>query len=231
MSALSPDPLAHQLGVQDARSLDDAGYLMLRGAVPEDWIGPLRGAFEADVMQSDQWPVPRGVDWRHALVDLDPTVQRVCRLPALLAAASHVLGGPFFLAQVEGREPRAGGGAQLLHRDGPGSSEVQSVSVLVFLDPFGPENGATQLVPGSHRRMDIEGSEESVLAQARPMQGQAGDVLLYGSTLLHGATLNQSGAPRRSLLISYVIEDLRDSYDQTRKMRAVRMDTSELFGA
>jgi hypothetical protein len=220
-----------RLPAGDERRLDEDGYLMLRGAMPADWIDPLRNAFETGVIPSDRWPVPRGKDWRHALVDLDPLVQQVCRLPVLLAAARHVLIQPFFLAQVEGREPRAGGGAQLLHADGPDSDEIRTVSVLAFLDAFGPENGATQLVAGSHRSAKVDTSEDPVQPLVTVMSGEAGDVLLFGSTLLHGATVNQSGAPRRSLLISYVVEDLRRHYDATRAVRAVRMDTGEVFGA
>ena len=36
-----------RLDAADARRLDDQGYLLLRGAIPEAWIGPLRDAFEA----------------------------------------------------------------------------------------------------------------------------------------------------------------------------------------
>lgn len=227
MSEMLRDAPGGRLGRENVCRLDEDGFLLLRGLIPAGWIGPLQEAFEAGVMPSGQWPVPRGHDWRHALVDLAPVVQRVCRLPALLEAAGQVLRQNFFLAQVEGRGPRHGGGAQLLHRDGPGSVVVQTVSVLVFLDRFGPENGATQVAPGTHR-LAADGTLMEA-GQARIVAGEAGDVLLFPSTLLHGGTCNRSGAPRRSLLICYAAENLREAYDKSRAMRAVRMDTSARF--
>jgi hypothetical protein len=208
-----------------AQRLDEDGFLLLQDLVPAAWLAPLQDAFEAGALPSAQWPVPRGLDWRHALLDLDPWVQRVCRLPTLLAAAHHALRQPFFLAQVEGRAPLPGGGMQALHRDGPESNLIQSLLVLVFLDPFGPENGATRIVPGSHRHAGTDP------AAAQIVTGLAGDVLLFGSTFLHSATCNRNGAPRRSLLIAYVAETLQAGYRETRALRAVRMDTAELFGA
>ena len=207
------------------------GFLLLRGAVPAALIEPLRAAFDAGELASDRWPVPRGADWRHALVDLDPAVQRACRLPALLAAAGAVLRQPFYLAQVEGREPRPGGGAQLLHRDGLDPALTQTVSALVFLDAYAAENGGTRVLAGSHAGAGLQIAAAVEHPDVVALAGAAGDILVFDANLLHGATRNVSGGRRRSLLVTYVILPLRDDWEQTRSFRNVRMATDEVFGA
>ena len=209
------------LGAPARDYLDGHGYLLLRAAFPADWLAPLRTAFDIGVVPSPDWPVPRQPDWRHAQVDLDRHVQRVCRLPALLAAAGHLLRTPFFLAQVEGREPLAGNAPQPLHRDGADGAG-QTVAAMIWLDDYGAANGATQVVPGSHRG---EGSGDALV-----LSGGAGDILIFDPDILHGATTNLSGARRRSLLIAYAAAALQPQYCATEPLRGVRMDTSALLG-
>lgn len=203
-----------------AAALDRDGYLLLRGAVPEAWRDALRHAFDAGAESPDQWPVPRAAGWRHALVDLEPVVQQTCRLPSLLAAGARLLGAPFFLCQVEGREPLPGNGHQPLHRDGMGRN---TVAALVFLDTYGPDNGATRVVP---RHLD---RGEPVEAASQVLAGEAGDILVFDADLLHGGTQNMSGARRRSLLLSFRPEQERAEEDACRAIRNVRMDNSEVF--
>jgi len=212
------------LGETKRRALAEDGFLLLCGAVPTDWIETARNAFEAGYLPSDQWPAPRGADWRHALVDLDPDIQRICRLPVLLAAMAQIIGAPFFLSQVEGREPRPGNRLQPLHRDGADNGPNYAAA-MVYLDDYGPENGATQLLPGSHRSEACDPSAAIILT------GGAGDLLVFDPNLLHGATTNHSGLPRRSLLISYADAASRLEHTTTEPIRGVRMDTGEVFAA
>ncbi len=224
-----------RLDAEQAAGLDRDGYLLLRSAVPDAWRDGLRAAFECGVGAGDQWSAPRGAGWRHALVDLDPAVQQTCRLPLLLAAGAQMLGGPFFLAQVEGREPLQGGGHQPLHRDGAGT---KAVAALVFLDAYGPDNGGTRLVP-RHLDPGFVGQplvDRGLANQALPdetlalkIAGEAGDILVFDADLPHGATCNRSGARRRSLLLSFMPERNRAAMDACRAIRNVRMDTSERF--
>lgn len=211
----------------NAEQLHREGYALLRGAIPTQWLSELRLAFDAGVKPRDEWPVPRGADWRHSLLDLLPMVQSVCHLPELLAAAGSLIGERFFLSQVEGREPLVGGGDQGLHRDLSATRPGDTVIAIAFLDDYGPQNGATRIVAGSHRPVQAQQPFDlNDAAQVVQISGCAGDILVFDADLLHAGSLNVTGARRRSLLISYFAEPLYASHLETAQLRSIRMETS-----
>jgi len=214
----------------DCKQLHDNGYVLLRRAIPSKWLMDLRAIFDAGVRSSEQWPTPRGWDWRHSLVDCDQQIQAVCRLPSLLSAVGALIGERFFLAQVEGREPLASGGHQQLHRDLSTQRPGDTAIALAFFDDYGPENGATRIVPGSHRAPPgappFDFADESRSVQ---LSGCAGDILVFDAELVHAASLNVNGARRRSILMGYFAECLYASHLETASLRNVRMDTGERF--
>ena len=214
----------------DHKQLHQDGYALLRQAIPIEWLADLRAVFDAGVRPSDQWPVPRGMDWRYSMLDDDSKIQAVCRLPQLLAVAGELIGERFFLSQVEGREPLAGNGHQQLHRDLSAQRPGDIAIALAFFDDYGPENGATRIVPGSHRpepgAPPFDFNDESRAVQ---LSGSAGDILVFDVDLVHAGSLNVIGARRRSILISYFSESLYASHLETVALRNIRMDTSDRF--
>lgn len=217
----------------DRDQLQRDGYAVLRGAIPAEWLDALRATFDAGVKPPHAWPVPRGADWRHSELDLDPRIQAVCRLPVLLEAVGALIGERFFLAQVEGREPLPGGGMQGLHRDFSAERPGDTVNALAFFDDYGPANGATRVVPGTHRSAGgapLADAEDE--ARAIQLSGQAGDIFVFDADVVHAGSLNTSGARRRSILMGFFAEPRYASHLATaalRNVRNVRMDTSERF--
>ncbi|MEG0973514.1 MAG: phytanoyl-CoA dioxygenase family protein [Comamonas sp.] len=214
----------------DHTQLQRDGYALLRQAIPLHWLDGLRNAFDTNVMPSHAWPVPRDQSWRFSMLDLDVQIQAVCRLPPLLAAVGALIGESFFLSQVEGREPLPGYGHQRLHRDMMLRRPGDTVHVMAFFDDYSPANGATRIVPGTHRPtlastpFDLDDESQTVL-----LAGKAGDLLVFDSDLVHAASQNQSGARRRSLLFCYFAASLYGEHLKTASLRNVRMDTSSRF--
>ncbi|QIL72976.1 phytanoyl-CoA dioxygenase family protein [Diaphorobacter sp. HDW4B] len=206
------------------------GYVVLRQAIPADWLDGLRTAFDANVVPSNQWPVPRDATWRFSMLDLDAKVQAVCRLPTLLAAVGELIGENFFLSQVEGREPLAGHGHQTLHRDMNLRRPGDTVHAMAFFDDYGPYNGATRLVPGTHRPTPDEPPYDFLdESRSQQLEGKAGDLLVFDSDLVHAGSLNPTGGRRRSLLFCYFAEVLHAAHMETAHLRNVRMKTTDRF--
>lgn len=85
------------------------------------------------------------------------------------------------------------------------------VNALWAADDFTIENGATRVVPGSHREpVDREPPEDRICHAVMPR----GSVLLYVGSLLHSGGANRSGRPRTAITMSYALGWLRQAENQ-----------------
>jgi ectoine hydroxylase-related dioxygenase (phytanoyl-CoA dioxygenase family) len=111
---------------------------------------------------------------------------------------------------------------QMMHPDDPmfpfpHSNEYEKmINCMYAVDEFTNENGATLLVPGSHRW-----PRTGLLPERKPeaheiTQGAmpAGSVLIYFGSLLHCGGANKTTKPRTGLVISYSLGWLRQSENQ-----------------
>lgn len=115
-----------------------------------------------------------------------------------------------------------GAGEQWLHRDEAVWSDVpkpapelQLASVIAFVD-FTRDNGATRIVPASHRWPDRQLTPAEQLSQTAPTPEQiayaempAGSAVVYTGGTIHAGGANITDTPRRGAHLSYCLGWLR----------------------
>lgn len=86
------------------------------------------------------------------------------------------------------------------------------VSVMWPLDDFTLENGATRLVPGSHRWVEKSMCDDDDEVIQAPMR--KGSALFYLGTTMHGGGANKSNKARAGLVNTYSLGWLRQEVNQ-----------------
>ena len=221
--------------------LHDEGFTVLHGVVGGRWLRSLQGRFDEIVAEegalagldgmpeelrndvltgTKQHPNP-GFRQLGDVVNKGRVFDGLWTHPALLKLVASVL-PDFKLFSLNSLDPKHGQGQQGLHRDtlaGPEPSRnFTIVNSVWMLDDFDESNGATRYVPQSHIRANTN-NERDVRFAAAP----AGSVLVFNGSLLHGASLNRSGARRRGLHCAWVV---RSKPQQTDQLRCLRRSTA-----
>ena len=145
-----------------------------------------------------------------------PVLLALCDRVLLPSCASYQLN----LGHLLQRGP--GSDEQWLHRDEAVWSDVprphpelQLASVIAFVD-FTRDNGATRVVPGSHRWPDRALLPAEQMAASRPEPEQiayaempAGSAVVYSGGTIHGGGGNTTDVERRGAHLSYCLGWLR----------------------
>lgn len=97
------------------------------------------------------------------------------------------------------------------------------LNMLIMLDDFSLENGATYLMTGSHLR-DAKPKEEDFFAHADRATGGAGSVLLFNSNLWHAAGSNATDKPRRALTLTFTKPFMKQQLDYPRALGYDQVD-------
>lgn len=162
-----------------------------------------------------------------------PLFQAACDAILRPSCSAYVLN----IAHVMDRGP--GAEQQLLHRDHDiwphlpkPHPEVQLASVIALVD-FDAENGATRIVPGSHRWPADRQANPDELAVAEMKAGSA--VVYLGSAIHAGGANTSRDRDRRGMHVSFAAGWLRTEENQylsvpIEKVRAMPRRSQELLG-
>jgi ectoine hydroxylase-related dioxygenase (phytanoyl-CoA dioxygenase family) len=194
-------------------SLNRDGYALVEGALDESGVAAARADF-ASIL--DSTPFGRddfeGRKTRrvYALFAKTRTMDGPAIDPLVLAVLDRVL-GHYQLSAPTGIEIGPHEGAQPLHPDDaiyplPRPHAELVVNVMWPLEDFTEANGATRVVPGSHRWTD---RVPDTTTPTKGIEMAAGSALLYLGSLWHGGGANTTSRPRLGVVLHYAVAWLR----------------------
>ena len=151
----------------------------------------------------------------HGLVGLSEHFESVLTDKRVLQIADKLLGSTCNALIMSTSELMAigrGEQAQSLHRDAdswgkmPRSQPEILLSINVALTPFTSENGATVVIPGSHkweRGREIQENEKAYAVM------DAGSAFMYTGSVMHGGGANSTDETRIGMYVGYIPNWLR----------------------
>jgi len=143
--------------------------------------------------------------------------------PKVLAAVQTILGKQFKLSSLNYRAAKPGQGLQKLHVDYGNTvpeDRYKVCNTIWLLDDFTPMNGATRIVPGTHKSKQLpqEVLEDPNLPHPDEIliQAPAGSVFIFNSHVWHGGTTNTTDKYRKSIHSYFCSSDQPQQLDQRR---------------
>jgi ectoine hydroxylase-related dioxygenase (phytanoyl-CoA dioxygenase family) len=203
-------------------AIDEYGYVILENALGQADVEKLKEELEPAF---ERRPVCQAHFFGfnttriEALFAKSRITRQMAVQPAVLSVVNHILGpncDTFQINLTQGIRIHPGEKAQIIHPDSalfPISHkpfEFQ-VNTIWAYNTFHKENGATMLVPGSHKWPEGRTPRQDEITYA---EMDPGSVLIYAASLLHGGGANVTKQARTGIVISYCLGWLRQSENQ-----------------
>lgn len=236
MAAAKVDPAVL---AADLEALSRDGYVILRDVVPREEMAAIKREMlpALDAMGRNAF---EGLKTQRLYAVLEKTraADRLVDHPRILALLDAMFLPNYLLSQLQVINILPRETAQYLHPD-DGFYRVArprpalGAATVWAVDDFTEENGATTVIPGSHRWLD--GRAPAAEDERRSAAMSSGSVVFYPGTLWHGGGANRSRAARMGITCQYCEPWLRQQENfflsvSKETVRAVSEDIRRMLG-
>ncbi|KAH7305907.1 hypothetical protein B0I35DRAFT_464603 [Stachybotrys elegans] len=194
--------------------IDEHGFVILPNVFSEEEINEAKLELERlAAAKSSQPRVSKGrntfegvrTQREYSLSSKGRVFDKFALHPDILAFNDHYMEKGYLLNSFQGITIHPGEKAQTLHFDDgyitiPRPHNPFGAAIMVALDPFTADNGATVVIPKSHKWGPDRRPDPS---EGIPAVMPAGSVCYFLSTLWHGGGANTSNQSRAALTVQY----------------------------
>jgi ectoine hydroxylase-related dioxygenase (phytanoyl-CoA dioxygenase family) len=230
MPAFSETVLARHVN-----EIDTQGFTLLERVIPEDLVEALNEALLRLESELSTQPGCNLFEGHHTvriynLLARDEVFQQVPVFPQLLRIVEGVLDKGALISSLSSISIDPGEVAQPIHVDDaliklPRPHPAVVCNSMWALTDFTEENGATRIVPGSHRsdsKPDYGSHPESI-----PAEMPRGSILVWNGSLWHGGGANRSSQRRVGIAMNYCAGFIRQQENQQLGIPLERVRTFE----
>lgn len=143
------------------------------------------------------------------LIEKNLLFSKLLLIPEILASAKEVIKDEIKVCGLNYREPILNQGDQKIHMDWkPRKSKKEKfagIVAMIFLDDSTKKNGATRLIPGSHKKLGWPRKYINIFKKNKNEivpKIKAGDFIILNLNLWHAGSANLSGKRRRMIMLN-----------------------------
>lgn len=151
----------------------------------------------------------KGTDRLGNLIEKDLIFKKLITIPEILAAAHEVIKGDIKICGLNLRSPLRGKGNQHVHIDWKPRKNLKEkfagIVCMIYLDKSTKKNGATRIVPSSHKKIGWPSQHINVNKihknEIRP-ELKPGSIIIANLNLWHAGAENLNGKSRKMIMLN-----------------------------
>jgi ectoine hydroxylase-related dioxygenase (phytanoyl-CoA dioxygenase family) len=229
------------------KELKEIGICFLRNQIEENLIEDLRNAVDVSFVKHRDIQIALNNEINSDGIALNvfnddfayiKLLEKLLELGIIKDLENNFFKSKFILNSMSAldNKPNSTNFSAIVHRDIKFFSKDLPIMLngLVLLDDFTIENGATMLLPYSHK-IEEKPTDFAFIADCIRAVGKKGDILLFNSNIWHCSAPNKTNERRRAIPLTFSKSCIKQMFDYTKSIEEDSMynfsdDMKQLLG-